>query len=106
MKIQVTVVHPVPSASQGPLDHWRIKWNGPGTQGAYMPSANQPMAETVVDTGQLSGVDGDHYTVAVEWFDTSGQKSILVLPTVTLHVDSNLPAAPSPGTASQVVVLP
>jgi hypothetical protein len=106
MKIQVKVVHPVPSGSQAPLDHWRIKWNGPGTLGAYTPSPDQQMAETVVDTGQLSGVDGDHYTVAVEWFDTFGQKSILVLPTVTLHVDANLPAAPSAGSASQVVVLP
>lgn len=104
MKIQVTVAHPIPSGSQGPLAFWRLRWNGPGTAGAYMPGPNQSMAETIADTGQLAGVDGDPYTVVVDWFDTSGQKATLVLPTVVLHVESNLPAAPSAGTASAVVL--
>ena len=103
MKIHVVVSHPTKRTDEsdlapGDLVGWRIKWNGPGSLGAYYPEPMQLMAETIAETSSvLTGVEGDHYTVAIEWFDAFGQKSIKVLDTVTLHVDEDMPAAPKPG---------
>jgi hypothetical protein len=110
MKVLVTAVHPTTRSdaghtplAAGELVGWHIKWNGVGSPGAFYPEPMQPMSVNQAQTIDLPGGENSPYTVAIEWFDQYGQKSIFVLPTVTLHAPT-LPAPPDPGTGSAVVV--